>query len=41
MPVLVGTSGWQYGDWRGHFYPQDLPQRLWLEHHAVRGPEVV
>jgi uncharacterized protein YecE (DUF72 family) len=32
MPVLVGTSGWQYKDWRGRFYPSDMPQRLWLEH---------
>jgi uncharacterized protein YecE (DUF72 family) len=30
----VGTSGWQYRDWRGDFYPQKLPQRLWLEHYA-------
>src|SRR5437660_818553 len=21
MPVLVGTSGWQYRDWRGVLYP--------------------
>jgi uncharacterized protein YecE (DUF72 family) len=35
MPVLVGTSGWQYRDWRGRFYPPALPQRLWLEHHAA------
>lgn len=35
MPVLVGTSGWQYRDWRGRFYPPELPQRLWLEHHAA------
>lgn len=35
MPVLVGTSGWQYRDWRGRFYPPRLPQRLWLEHHAA------
>ena len=34
MPVLIGTSGWQYRDWRGRFYPPRLPQRLWLEHHA-------
>ena len=34
MPVLVGTSGWQYRDWRGRFYPPGLPQRLWLEHHV-------
>lgn len=32
--ILVGTSGWQYQDWRGRFYPQGLPQRLWLEHYA-------
>ncbi len=35
MPVLVGTSGWQYRDWRGRFYPPALPQRRWLEHHAA------
>ena len=28
--VLVGTSGWQYRDWRGLLYPPDLPQRDWL-----------
>ncbi|MCG5437302.1 DUF72 domain-containing protein [Micromonospora foliorum] len=33
--ILVGTSGWQYKDWRGRFYPQRLPQRLWLEHFAA------
>jgi uncharacterized protein YecE (DUF72 family) len=35
MPVLLGTSGWQYRDWRGRFYPPSLPQRSWLEHHAA------
>ncbi|KGH47386.1 histidine kinase [Modestobacter caceresii] len=34
MTVIIGTSGWQYRDWRGRFYPPVLPQRLWLEHHA-------
>jgi uncharacterized protein YecE (DUF72 family) len=34
MAVLVGTSGWQYRDWRGVFYPRDVPQRLWLEYYA-------
>ena len=34
MTVLVGTSGWQYRDWRGTFYPPDVPQRRWLEHYA-------
>ena len=32
--VMVGTSGWQYRDWRGPFYPPKLPQRLWLEHYT-------
>lgn len=36
MAVFVGTSGWQYRDWRGAFYPERLPQRLWLEHYAGR-----
>ncbi|MFI6513806.1 DUF72 domain-containing protein [Streptosporangium sp. NPDC050855] len=32
--MLVGTSGWQYADWRGEFYPSGVPQRLWLERYA-------
>ncbi len=36
MPVLVGTSGWQYSDWRGVLYPPEVPQRRWLEHYARR-----
>lgn len=36
MPVWVGTSGWQYADWRGRLYPEGVPQRLWLEHYAER-----
>lgn len=35
MPVLVGTSGWQYDSWRGRCYPVGLPIRAWLEHHAA------
>jgi uncharacterized protein YecE (DUF72 family) len=31
----VGTSGWQYDDWRGAFYPDDLAQRKWLEFYAT------
>ncbi|MFE3451819.1 DUF72 domain-containing protein [Nonomuraea sp. NPDC059194] len=31
METLVGTSGWQYRDWRGVLYPDKVPQRLWLE----------
>ena len=32
----VGTSGWQYDDWRGRFYPDDVPQRVWLPFYAGR-----
>ncbi|MFC9469979.1 DUF72 domain-containing protein [Streptomyces coelicoflavus] len=35
MPLFVGTSGWQYRDWRDAFYPPGLPVRLWLEHYAA------
>lgn len=36
VQVLIGTSGWQYRDWRGRFYPERLPQRCWLGHYADR-----
>ncbi|MGW0767903.1 DUF72 domain-containing protein [Streptomyces sp. NPDC002676] len=36
MPLFVGTSGWQYKDWRGVLYPADRPTRLWLEEYAAR-----
>jgi uncharacterized protein YecE (DUF72 family) len=32
--ALVGTSGWQYAQWRGDFYPAALPTSRWLEHYA-------
>ncbi|MCM6778736.1 DUF72 domain-containing protein [Nocardia sp. CDC159] len=35
MTMLVGTSGWQYRDWRDVLYPTGLPQRLWLEQYAA------
>jgi uncharacterized protein YecE (DUF72 family) len=35
MPrVFIGTSGWAYRDWRGVFYPDDLPARRYLEFYA-------
>ena len=34
MPVYVGTSGWQYRDWRGVLYPPGLAQGRWLDHYA-------
>src|SRR3954470_11863433 len=40
VAVIIGTSGWQYRDWKGRFYPAKLPQRLWLEHYAATCPTV-
>ncbi|MFC8092730.1 DUF72 domain-containing protein [Streptomyces sp. NPDC057301] len=34
MTLFVGTSGWQYRDWRGALYPADVPMRLWLEEYT-------
>ena len=36
MPLIVGTSGWQYASWRDRFYPRGAPQRSWLAHYAER-----
>jgi uncharacterized protein YecE (DUF72 family) len=35
-PVRIGCSGWNYADWRDHFYPAREPQRRWLELYAQR-----
>ncbi|MEV4189373.1 DUF72 domain-containing protein, partial [Streptosporangium canum] len=32
--MRVGTSGWQYSDWRGVLYPPALARRLWLERYG-------
>lgn len=36
MTVFVGTSGWQYKDWREVFYPRGVPQARWLPYFAER-----
>ena len=28
--AYIGTSGWQYSNWQGSFYPQDLPTSRWF-----------
>jgi uncharacterized protein YecE (DUF72 family) len=35
VTVWLGTSGWQYRDWRGPVYPQKLAQKAWLEHYVT------
>jgi uncharacterized protein YecE (DUF72 family) len=32
----IGISGYDYKPWRGHFYPDDLPARRWLEFASAR-----
>jgi uncharacterized protein YecE (DUF72 family) len=32
--LYVGTSGWSYDDWRGRFYPRDVPRKNWLRWYA-------
>ncbi len=40
MPLLVGTSGWQYRDWRGTFYPKEVPLARWLDYYGSVFPTV-
>lgn len=40
MSILVGTSGFSYPDWRGRFYPPDLPQARFLEFYTRHFPAV-
>jgi len=37
---FIGTSGWHYDDWRGRFYPGELPKAKWLEFYARHLPTV-
>jgi len=30
----LGTSGWSYPDWKGRFYPPELPSSDWLPFYA-------
>src|SRR3954471_10914021 len=36
MPLIIGTSGWQYRHWRETFYPRGVAQAKWLEYYAAR-----
>lgn len=36
--ILVGTSGFSYTEWRGKFYPSDLPPKKFLAYYAQRFP---
>ena len=36
MRVMVGTSGYSYKEWKGPFYPEDLPAGRFLGYYAER-----
>ncbi|HWB40011.1 MAG TPA: DUF72 domain-containing protein [Gemmatimonadales bacterium] len=40
LRILVGTSGWSYKQWKGFFYPADLPADDMLRYYATRLPTV-
>lgn len=40
MRLLVGTSGYAFKEWRGPFYPEDLPDTGMLGFYATRFPTV-
>ena len=40
MRAYVGTSGWSYKEWKGSFYPADLPADEMLRYYAGRFPSV-
>ncbi len=40
MKVFAGTSGYSYAEWKGPFYPGDLPPREMLRFYAERLPAV-
>jgi uncharacterized protein YecE (DUF72 family) len=39
MAVVIGTSGWQYDDWKNVLY-EGVPRAKWLEHYATVFPAV-
>jgi uncharacterized protein YecE (DUF72 family) len=36
MRLFVGTSGYNFPEWKGTFYPPKLPTAKWLEYYASR-----
>jgi Uncharacterized conserved protein len=40
MRAFVGTSGWQYADWRSRFNPEGLATWDWLGRYARSFPTV-
>jgi len=38
--IVIGTSGWQYRDWRDRFYPRELRTEDWLRFFSRHFPSV-
>ncbi len=38
--IRIGSCAWSFDDWRGVFYPLDLPASYWLEFYAAHFPAV-
>jgi uncharacterized protein YecE (DUF72 family) len=38
--IWIGTSGYNYPEWKGSFYPDDLPAAKMLPYYAARFPTV-
>ena len=38
--IRIGACAWSFDDWRGAFYPPDLPNSQWLEFYANYFPAV-
>ncbi len=36
MNLYVGTSGYSYKEWKGTFYPEDLPEKRMLHYYGER-----
>jgi Uncharacterized conserved protein len=34
--LRIGCSGFNYYDWKGNFYPVDLPQGKWLDYYSKK-----
>ena len=40
MRLFAGTSGFSYKEWKGSFYPEDLPAKRMLSYYSTRLPAV-
>jgi len=38
--IRIGSCAWSFDDWRGVFYPHDLPESHWLEFYSCHFPAV-